>query len=496
MARLRGFVLIIALLLTACTDTPATPEIPSATNSPVANSCETLVTTALNTLDTVCENIGRNQACYGNIRIDATLRQGASGIFNSTGDIIAIDELESMLLSTLDIERNEWGFAILQIQANLPATLPGQNVTFMLFGGTQLTPQGQVDGLQSFYIRTGLGAESPCNLAPDDGVLIQTPDTDIEVMFNLNGVQFALGSTAFVRAEPSQQMVINLIEGHAMISAQGTSQSLEAGTRTTVSLDEQGLANDAPTSPEPYRVNDIRALPLANLTRPIEPAPPAVLTQVRSGSEMIGLSTQNVPDAGIVQGEITTIGEEVHYEVELEAGQVIFLDGDDSGEPNIIWTMLAPDGTEIIRSQNVMFYNRRVDIEQSGTHHIIISGLGDTIGTYAFNLWDVPDTREERLELSSDIPTEVSGEITVPGEEAMYEIDLQVGQTITLDGDDGGEVNMLWTMLAPDGSEMIRGQNVRFYNDSITIEQTGTHQIIISGLGDIVGKYSFTLNED
>src|SRR5690606_19497989 len=185
----------------------------------------------------------------------------------------------------------------------------------------------------------------------------------------------ALGSTAYVRAEPSQQMVINLIEGQAIISAQGTSQTLVAGTRTTVSLDEQGLANDAPTAPEPYQVSDIRALPLINLTRPIEPAPTAVRTQVRSGTEQIGLSTLNSPDASIVQGEIATIGEEVHYEVELEAGQVIFLDGDDSGEVNIIWTMVAPDGTEIIRGQNVRFYNRRVDIEQTGTHRIIISGI-------------------------------------------------------------------------------------------------------------------------
>lgn len=493
MSRLCGVALLITLFLTSCSNIPATSVIPTNTPSSASNSCETLVTTALNTLDTVCEDVGRNQACYGNTRIDAILRDNSSATFTSAGDTVGINDLESMSLSALDIERNEWGFAILQVQANLPDTLPGQNVTFMLFGGTQITPEGQVDGLQSFYIRTGLGAESPCNIAPEDGVIIQTPDTDIEVMFNLNGVQFELGSTAYVRAEPSQQMIINLIEGQAVVSAQGASQTVMAGTRTTISLDEQGIANDVPTSPEPYQTSDIRALPVRTLIRQIQPAPPAVVTQTSSVAQRIGLSTQNAPDAGVVQGEITTTGEEVLYEIDLEAGQVIFLDGDDSGEPRINWHMIAPDSIELISGQSVRFYNRPIEIEQTGTYQIIVFGISDSIGPYSFNLWGVPDASEERLELSSQTPTQAEGEITIPGEEVIYDVELETGQVIFLDGDDSGEPNIVWDMQAPDGTEIISSQNVRFYNRPIEIEQTGTHRIVIFGQGDTIGIYAFTL---
>jgi uncharacterized protein YgiM (DUF1202 family) len=104
------------------------------------SDCEALVKAALETADSACDDTARNQACYGNVILTATPREDAADFhFQKAGDIADIANLQSLTLSSMSLTDETWGVALLKLQANLPDTLPGQNVTFLLFGDVSLT---------------------------------------------------------------------------------------------------------------------------------------------------------------------------------------------------------------------------------------------------------------------------------------------------------------------------------------------------------------------
>ncbi len=128
--------------------------------------CPALVQTALEYTDEVCSTTERNQACYGNLRVEAVLNAGADLEFDSPGDRVGIADIQTLNLSAMATP-DEWGVALMQVQANLPDTLPGQNVTMLIFGDVTIeNQQGQqrsditkieVVALDTTNIRTGPG---------------------------------------------------------------------------------------------------------------------------------------------------------------------------------------------------------------------------------------------------------------------------------------------------------------------------------------------------
>ncbi len=105
-------------------------------------SCSAQVQAALTYTDTVCDGIGRNQACYGNQLLDYTAVEDAADLaFDAPGDLVDLTQIGSLRLSQL-VAPDEWGVAMLQIQANLPDTLPGQNVAMLLFGQVEIDNAG------------------------------------------------------------------------------------------------------------------------------------------------------------------------------------------------------------------------------------------------------------------------------------------------------------------------------------------------------------------
>lgn len=132
------------------------------------SECPILVETALNAADEACSATTRNEACYGNLTIDATTRAPAT--FENTGDIMQISNIESLALASMNVARNEWGVALMRVQANLPDTLPGSNVTFLLFsdvviedagyeGDATLPPVLNAVTTENANVRSGPGTE-------------------------------------------------------------------------------------------------------------------------------------------------------------------------------------------------------------------------------------------------------------------------------------------------------------------------------------------------
>ncbi len=104
-----------------------------------AAACGAMVQQALDDVQQGCAATGRNQACYGNVSLEASPRNGVLNFtFDKAGDLANVADIDSLHLSALDSADNTWGIALMKLQANLPDTLPGQNVTFLLFGDVQI----------------------------------------------------------------------------------------------------------------------------------------------------------------------------------------------------------------------------------------------------------------------------------------------------------------------------------------------------------------------
>lgn len=97
--------------------------------------CPALVDRAFMALGEQCDAMDRNSACYGYNRVDATFREAIpEDFFTQPGDKTELTVLETIHTYGLDEAFERWGIALMRVQANIPNTLPGQAVVFMLLG--------------------------------------------------------------------------------------------------------------------------------------------------------------------------------------------------------------------------------------------------------------------------------------------------------------------------------------------------------------------------
>lgn len=261
-------------------------------------SCPAIVETALEAVEEVCANAGRNQACYGNVELTAQPKPGVQNFdFSQQGDLVNVADVAEMALKPLNETAGTWGVALMRLQANLPDTLPGQNVTLLLFGDVSIAPNPDVEAaspMQAFYFRSGIG-DAPCSEAPDSGIIVQTPEGATEVAFNINGVDVSMGSTVLLRAMPGEEMTVSTLEGSAVINVRGELYSVIAGTWARLPIDRDFRILDVPALPTAYVNETLAALPLNLLARRIQARAPlsddelqALYERLRSGQPPCG----------------------------------------------------------------------------------------------------------------------------------------------------------------------------------------------------------------
>jgi hypothetical protein len=133
---------------------------------PGVATCQPLVQQALDQLGDNCDSLDRNNVCYGFSLIQASLADEALA-FEVPRDRAEIGLVTSLRTSPLDENEDTWGIAVLNTQANLPGTLPGQGVIMMLLGETEL-----VDAVDPSTLSTIDPVDATIN-APD-GARIRT----------------------------------------------------------------------------------------------------------------------------------------------------------------------------------------------------------------------------------------------------------------------------------------------------------------------------------
>ena len=140
------------------------------------NICESIVQDAISIVQDECAATDRNQACYGYVQLQATPREGVEEFtFEQAGDLVNVADVETLRLSSLDEDSDTWGIALMKLQANLPASLPGQNVTFVLFGNVEI--QNAVEPGEEL---------ATIEISANDGINVRSgPSTDYRVVGSL-----------------------------------------------------------------------------------------------------------------------------------------------------------------------------------------------------------------------------------------------------------------------------------------------------------------------
>jgi hypothetical protein len=125
--------------------------------------------------------------------------------FRSPGDYANLLDLTEIHPQDLNEEDETFGIALLNVQADIPDTIPGQAVIFMLLGDARLTNEVAPDDdegapFQSFYFLPGIG-RSNCYEA-DPMLTIQTPG-NITINIVLNGVDTEMSPGTLLTITPN-----------------------------------------------------------------------------------------------------------------------------------------------------------------------------------------------------------------------------------------------------------------------------------------------------
>jgi hypothetical protein len=98
-------------------------------------SCPGLVEQAITALGDNCSALDRNTACYGYDHVEATFSEEVTAdFFTRPADRTILTALDTLRTAPLNVALEEWGIAVLNVQANVPNTVPGQAVTVLLMG--------------------------------------------------------------------------------------------------------------------------------------------------------------------------------------------------------------------------------------------------------------------------------------------------------------------------------------------------------------------------
>lgn len=345
----RNFPILCLILL-------ATLFIPSSIHAQEGDdedTCPALVEQAVALASDVCQRLGRNEACYGHTQVSAAGWEGLTLDFEQPGDRANVLELANIATAPLNAEDDSWGVAVLALQANLPGTLPGQNVTFVLFGdvevenevipdafnenlfrltgqaasnanlrggpgtnfnvvgslqtGEALTFTGrneagnwlrlnsegltawvfrdlvtledaaQIDALavigdavepgsygapmQAFRFSTGIGQRA-CEEAPLSGLMIQAPRA-ATVNFQVNGVEIVIGSTALLRQDEDDSMLLANLDGTITVTIGDTTYDVPFDREVRIP------PGQVPDPPRRLTYDEVRGIPFGLLPEEI-----------------------------------------------------------------------------------------------------------------------------------------------------------------------------------------------------------------------------------
>ncbi|MDJ0660865.1 MAG: Ig-like domain-containing protein [Crocosphaera sp.] len=203
------------------------------------------------------------------------------------------------------------------------------------------------------------------------------------------------------------------------------------------------------------------------------------------------LETPDIMDATLTVGEtingsIDNIGDRIRYTFTGEPGQRLFFDGLDSNS-GFTARLFSPSGDEVsLFSRSTSSDTGPFSLLEPGNYELMIDGNSTITGAFSFRLLDLTTATETTLDATVTATLD-------PGRETdLYQIDLQAGQTILLDGL-GSESGASYLIYGP-GNQFITSSNVTS-DRQFTVTADGTYTLVVQGFNDTPLNYSFEFTQ-
>src|SRR5436190_1669521 len=131
----KSTLLAVLIIVSSAAAAFSTPGFTTAQTPPTVQ-CSQVLPLVTKNLSTACNATGPGEVCYGNNTVKVQYQDStnaAQSPFAAVGDQVPIKVLSSISTTPLNLERSEWGVALLRFRgANLAGTTAGQVVTFVL----------------------------------------------------------------------------------------------------------------------------------------------------------------------------------------------------------------------------------------------------------------------------------------------------------------------------------------------------------------------------
>jgi hypothetical protein len=172
-------------------------------------------------------------------------------------------------------------------------------------------------------------------------------------------------------------------------------------------------------------------------------------------------------------GTLALPGETHTYTFSGTPGQRLYLDGLDSDNLSINFTLVSPSGATVYGG-NHDYDSGPLVLMEPGTYSLIVDGSGATVGTYQFRLLDL---------LASPVlalGTALSGQLSPALACNIYQFNGTRGQRIKLLSDGYSSTQVQWQLLSPANVIMAYGQ---IYQDlgTFTLPLDGEYCVLIIG---------------
>jgi len=180
-----------------------------------------------------------------------------------------------------------------------------------------------------------------------------------------------------------------------------------------------------------------------------------------------------------VSGSIAQAGQRDFYRFSLSSATQAYFDVL-SSSANLNWTLTGPRGTVI---SNLLFTgtdgskagNLLMDLA-AGDYTLIIDGVDDMTGTYAFRLMDVLQTA---VSLTPGAP--VSATLSPGNETDIYRFNATAGDSYFFDYLSKGSGTVYWRLLDPFGAVVFDSKSFTADQGPLTLSQTGAYTLLIEG---------------
>ncbi|MBM4005276.1 MAG: phosphatase PAP2 family protein, partial [Planctomycetes bacterium] len=174
----------------------------------------------------------------------------------------------------------------------------------------------------------------------------------------------------------------------------------------------------------------------------------------------------------IVAGSIDEPGELDIYTFEGAVGQRLIPD-QLAGNLNAQFTVFSPSGLELANFFSYYWSEVPETLIEPGLYQIVVRGIGDGTGSYAFRVQDAADA----MELPLNDPTTRTLE---PGQRLeVFHLDGVTGQELTFDATGAASCEGVWRLYGPANQQL--GGNCIGYDFSVVLPGPGPYLLVVTG---------------